>query len=395
MLAYTRRWASWQTAKYICIGLGVFALVFLLYFWRLGNIVPGLSSHEAAARVASSSFNNILHDPLNAPHKSLQFILQILGFHGAFWMRSVSVFFALLFTACLFFLIKMWLGNFAAITGTLLFACTPWVILTARNASPDVMLLSSISLLLAYLLLKHSEDYLNVLWFAFILSLAVCLDTPGMIWFLVFMFMLGFKQITKSIMKVESFAIIMGFTLLILLIVPLGYAMIQNTQVAKEWLGVPKVLPNAGTYFSSLSHTFTSLTYQMQKETNYAVGKFAVLTAAQTVLGAIGIAALFRKSIKEASIVLFLLIAGILLSALGGSLIYLTLSLPGIAVLDAAGLGFFYEKWFDVFPINPLARWFALIFITLLVIGQIAFGARYTDLAWPHNMETRKEYVLK
>jgi hypothetical protein len=73
----------------------------------------------------------------------------------------------------------------------------------------------------------------------------------------------------------------------------------------------------------------------------------------------------------------------------------LAISLPAVAILDAVGLRYLYEKWFRVFPLNPIPRGFAYIFIFVLIFGQLAYGVRYALLAWPHSLETRKVYVIK
>jgi 4-amino-4-deoxy-L-arabinose transferase-like glycosyltransferase len=395
MLSIPKRWVSWQAAKNILIGFGIFAMFFLFYLWRLGNIVPGLSPHEVAARTASNSFKDILDNPLNAPHKTMQFVLQILGYHGAFWMRSVSVIFAAVFIASIYLLLRNWFGKFASFAGTILFATTPWVIIIARNASPDVMLLSSAVLLAAYLSLKHAEKYINIYWFIFVVSLAVVIDTPGLIWFLLIAFLFGFKQIPKTILKVEKFMAIAGITILILLIAPLGFAFVQNTNVLKEWVGLPSAIPNVIDIVTSVSNAATSLTYQMYKHVDYSIGKFAVLTIAQVTLGVIGLFALWKKSSKELFLTLTLLVLGILLAGVNDSSRYLAISLPAVAILDAVGLRYLYEKWFRVFPLNPIPRGFAYIFIFVLILGQLAYGVRYALLAWPHSLETRKVYVIK
>jgi 4-amino-4-deoxy-L-arabinose transferase-like glycosyltransferase len=395
MLSIPRRWVSWRVARYILLGLGVFGLFYILYLWRLGNIVPGLSAHEAAARASSSSFKNIIDNPLNAPHKTLQFVFQLLGYHGAYWMRLVSVLFAAIFIASLYFLLRSWFGKFASIAGTIFFAATPWVVLLARNASADIMLLSSILLLAAYLALKHASKYLSLCWFLFVISLAVCIDTPGLVWFLLIALLFGIKQIPKTILKVEKFTAILGITVLILLIAPLGFAMVQNTAVLKEWLGIPSSAPSVIDAISSASHAVTSLTYQMYSHIDYSVGKFAVISAVQVTLGLIGLIALWKKSLKELLITISLLLIGIILTALNNNLIYLTLSLPAIAILDAVGLRYLYEKWFSVFPINPIPRGVAYVFIIVLLLGQLTFGVRYSILAWPHSLETRQAHVLK
>jgi 4-amino-4-deoxy-L-arabinose transferase-like glycosyltransferase len=382
-------------SKNMALGMAALALFFVLYIWRLGTLTPGLSPHENAARVASSSFRTIIDNPLNAPHKIPQYVLQLLGYHGAFWMRSISVLFAFVFLACLYLLLRNWFGKPAAIAGTLLSGTTPWVVLTARNASPDIMMLSSISLIFFYILLRREGKYLNIRWFAFIISVVVCVYTPGLIWFLMLALIIGFKRISKKILSIESFVAVMGIAALILLIAPLGYAMVQNTELIKEWLGLPKHLPSIFDYLSSVTHSFTSLTYQMKDGADYAVGKFAAFSIVQTVLGVIGIVALWGKNRKRAAAISALLVIGVLVSAASNSLFYLTICLPAVAVVDTEGLLYLYNRWFLVFPINPLARWFALILITLVLTGQVAYGARYALLAWPHNMETRKTYVIQ
>jgi hypothetical protein len=91
----------------------------------------------------------------------------------------------------------------------------------------------------------------------------------------------------------------------------------------------------------------------------------------------------------------------ILIPIIGASAIFssstllLIIALPGLAILDAAGLRYLYTRWFIVFPINPLARAFAVCLVSLLVLSHVAYGVRYALLAWPHNVETRKVYVVK
>jgi 4-amino-4-deoxy-L-arabinose transferase-like glycosyltransferase len=395
MLSVPKSWVNRQMAKNLIAAIGAFVLFAALYLWRLGSIVPGLSPRENAARVASSTFGNILDNPLNAPHKILQFIFQLLGFHGAFWMRSVSVLFGLIFIASLYLFLRYLFGKYIAIAGTLLFATTPWVVLTARSASADIMFFSSILLLFSFVALRRTEKYLNLAWIVFVIALAMCVDTPGLIWFLAIAFVFGFKPITKTVLKLENFIAVLGITILILLIAPLIYAMVHDTAVFQQWLGLPNHFSGVMSSINFASHAFTSLTYQMYSHQDYSVGKFAVLSITQSAMAFLGIIALVKKMRRLLFLVLSLLIISITLCAINGKLLYLSLCLPAVAILSAAGLNYLYQKWFKVFPTNPWARSFALILITLLILGQAAFGIRYALLAWPHNLETRKAYVIK
>jgi hypothetical protein len=382
-------------AKDISVGTFAAVLFFVLYLWRLGSIVPGLSPHEQAARAASGTFKNIIDDPINAPHKVIQLLLQVLGYHGAFWMRAVSVLFALIFLVSLFFVLRVWFGKYIATAGILLFGSTPWVVLTARNAAPDIMMLSPILLIAAYTLLARTQKMITAVWLLFIVSLAVCVYTPGVIWFLVFALIIGNKRITKTILRPESFTAVMGFAALILLIAPLGYAFVQNTDLAKELLALPQSMPGIFEALKNTVWSVSSLIYQIHQPTELALGKFAILSIIQVVLSTAGAFSLGKISKLRLAWILVLLAISIIITGINNNLIFLTLGLPSIAVLNASGLKYLYSKWFSVFPINPLARWFAIIIIGLVLIAQLAYGVRYAVFAWPHNVETRKIYMVK
>jgi hypothetical protein len=395
MLSIPKSWVNWQVSKKLILGLVVAVLFCLLYLWRLGSIVPGLSPHENAARIASSTFSKTIENPVNAPHKIPQFILQILGFHGAFWMRFVSVAFGLIFITSCYLLLRAQFGKFISTGATLLFATTPWVILIARNASADVMFLSPLLLLFVFVALRRTENYYTLWWFLFIAALVTCIYTPGLIWFLAISLLVGFKKIIKTVTSIENFVAVLGITMVLILIAPLIFALTQNSAVLKEWLALPKHFSSAASNFDYAAHAASSLTYQMNSFQDYSIGKFAVLSITQTALAVLGILAMVKSMHRILILCLSLLIIGITLSALNQKLMYVSICLPAIALLDAAGLRYLAGKWFRVFPLNPLARAFALILITLLLLGQLAFGVRYALLAWPHNVETRKIYVIK
>jgi hypothetical protein len=182
---------------------------------------------------------------------------------------------------------------------------------------------------------------------------------------------------------------------MIVVIAPLVYAFSQNLMVLKEWLALPNYFSSTGSGLDYASRAASSLTYQMFSFQDYSVGKFAVLSITQTALAVLGILAMIKSMRRILIICLSLIIIGITTSALNQKLNYLSICLPAVALLDAAGLRYLAAKWFRVFPLNPLARTFAFLLITMLLLGQLAFGMRYALLAWPHNLETRKVYVIK
>jgi hypothetical protein len=395
MLAFSRRWVSWQLAKNLLIGLAAFGSFFTLYVWRLGTLTPGLSAHEASARAASGSFRKILDNPVNAPHKVMQYIFQLMDYHGAFWMRSATVLFALVFLVSLYMVLRIWFGKVIALAGTLLLATTPWVILIARSATPDIMYLSPLLFISACALLCRTESRRTISWFVFIGSLVICMYTPGVLWLIIATLIIKRKKLVDSILKINGAMVVLGLSALALFLLPLGYAVIKNVAVGKQLLLIPDSFTGLADLINNALGSLSSLGYILPRHVDYAVGRIAILNVAQVVLAAVGFFALWKKAKKEGLSALFLVILALVAATLNNNVVILTLSLPAIAILSAAGLKHLYSKWFSVFPTNPLARWFALTLIFLVLIAHVAYGVRYALLAWPHNMETRKTYVVK
>jgi len=394
MLGFSRRWVGWQLGRNLLLILFSSAFFLTLYVWKLGTLTPGLSAREAAAINASGTFESIVNNPINAPHKTLQLVFQYFGHHGAFWMRSVSVFFILLFLAGMYLTLRMWFGKFVAFAGTLIFASMPWVIIVGRSATPDIMLLSPVLLIFSYLAMARAKSRLNLLWFVFIASLTLCLYTPGLLWFILAVFIAGQKQILKTILKTKGYASILGLSLLILLLAPLVYATIQNISLAKDLLLIPDSFSGVMDFVKTFIWSLSSLVYKFPSHVDYIVGTLPMLSVALVVLAVLGFLAMWRKARAELLNLMTLFVLGILLATLNHMPILLTLCLPTSVVLSAAGLRYLYVKWFTVFPLNPLAKSFAFVLIGLLLTAQIAYGVRYGLIAWPHNMETRKAYVL-
>jgi hypothetical protein len=395
MLGFSRRWVSWQSAKNLSYGLSASLLFFFLYVWKLGTLLPALSAHEAAARHGSSTLGNIIDNPVNAPHKIIQWFFQLLDYHGAFWMRSVSVFYVLVFLLSLYLVLRMWFGRFIAIVGILFFSTTPWVILAGRSAAPDVMWLSPFLFMLSYAALCRSGEKINIAWTGLLISIIICLYTPGLIWFLLLALIIKAKKITPAILKVKRQYLLAGFTLLLLMILPLLYATIKDISIGKDLLLIPHYFAGTPTVVQNLLWSGASLAYHLPAHMDYAIGRLPILGLTQAVLAVFGVYAMWHKARRETLIVLSLLTISIVATAFSGNMLLLFISLPAIAILDAAGLRYLYTKWFSVFPLNPLAKVFAVCIVSLLLLAHVAYGVRYALLAWPHNVETRKIYMVK
>lgn len=395
MRAFSRRWTGWRASKSWFLWLPALLLIFYLYFWRLGTLTAGFSHAEITARQSSASFSALKNNPLNLPHKLVQLLFQSVGHHGAFWMRGASVFFALLFIAAIFLLLKKWFGNFIAFLGGVLFAVTPWIVMVSRSASSDVMLLSTILVILAYVSLTRSAINNKREWILLLLSLALAIYTSGVIWFLLLGFIFSRKQILAKIRQLSRIEVASGAIILIVLILPLLYGFYEHHFLLRNWLLVPQTLPNALHFIKNVALVVATLVFKSPQHSDYIVGRLGAISVAQSILALYGIYAMNRSAHREMAILLSLIFIGILAASLNGNLALLTLCLPAIAVFDSAALRLLYVRWMHTFPLNPLPRTFALTLIFILMLSQVAYGLRYSLAAWPHSVDTRNTYMLK
>jgi 4-amino-4-deoxy-L-arabinose transferase-like glycosyltransferase len=395
MLGFSRQWVGWRLARILFVAVPVAVLLFFLYLWRLGTLVPGLSHAETTERTSSSSLNSIVNNPINAPHKVLQFFFQHFGHSGAFWMRLVSVFFALIFLLALFLILRKWFGNFVAVIGTLFLGCTPWIVILARNATSDIMLLSPILAVFAYTTLTRTKRWHRFIWFIFIVCIAISIYAPGAIWFVALTLVLVNKQIFKAVSSLSSVIIILGLAGLLLLLMPLFYGVYSHPPIGKELLLIPHNFAGWMETAKSFVWSLSSLFIKTRHHIDYTVGSLAILNIAQVILGLIGLYAMNKSAKREAYVAITLIVIGVIFASINQNIVLLTICFPAFAILDAAALRFLYIKWSRVFPLNPLPRALAVILISLLILAHVSYGVRYALAAWPHNQTTRKVYVLK
>jgi len=257
------------------------------------------------------------------------------------------------------------------------------------------MWLSPIFFLFAFTHLCHTTKRVNLAWFIFILSLILSVYTPGVIWFIVFVFILKFKKIKPAVLKIKGHLVVGGLVLLILSILPLAYASFKHVSVGKELLLIPDNFIGGMALAKNIIWSFSGLVYKLPVHLDYTLGRLPLLNIAQVVLAAIGVYALWKKARSETLIILFLIVLAVLATAINTNRLFLTMTIPAVAVFDAAGLRHLYKKWFYVFPHNPFAKTFGVCIVALILVAHVLYGFRYAVLAWPHNQDTRKVYVIK
>lgn len=356
-------------------------------------MTPGYSPAEKAALESSSSLSAIADNPVNGPHKLVQFLLVNLN-ESITAARFASVLFGLLFLGCFYIILRRWFGRMVAIYGTVLFTTLPFVILTARSASSDVMYLGSTCLVAAYIWLSVARTKSMAL-LALTGSAALLMYTPGMIWFILAGALLWHKKIYSNAASAGRLFNALGIIVLLAGAVPIAAAALSDTSVVKRLFLLPSEMPSVTTALLNTVWGILGLVWQTRDTHPLILGHLPILSAAAIVLTIFGLYVMWKRARSEFLGLMSLFIIGLFGYSLNRELSMLALTLPAVGVLMAAGLRYLYAEWRAVFPLNPLPKFLAMLLVASLVLLNMMFGIRYSLDAWPNSVTTKNTYVIK
>ena len=391
MRAWVGQRLSWRLGGYTAVGLAVGGL----YLWRLGSLTPGLAPDEAQATAASRSLEAIWLQPLNAPHKLLQHGLSLIS-NSAFSWRLASVILALIFLACFVWLVRASLGVRAALFGLLMLGLTPWLVLIGRSAAAPIDWLWPLAVTAAALWWWRTRRWQTLAGYLTFLSLGLALYVPGLAWFLVIGIIIARRQLAELWRRGGWLKNSLGLLLLIGVVAPLAKSLVADQVSLSDWLALPRYWPSPLEFIRAVGRALTAIAWHTPGNLNWVIDHLAIFSSAQLVLAFIGLASLWLRGRGRYGLYLLTWVGlAVVLAGLNRDLAVLTVALPVVSGLAAAGLYYLWAEWRRGFPRNPLARSLAAGLIGLILVWQFVFAARYCLVAWPHAPATRASYVLQ
>jgi hypothetical protein len=223
---------------------------------------------------------------------------------------------------------------------------------------------------------------------------AALLYVPGMIWFIALGVILRFKAIDR-LFKKHLGTVTAGAAALLVLLAPLGYAIYKSPELARVLAGLPahgwpkplEVLTN--TLQVPLSFIFR--TPYMPEHWLARLPILAFFTVIMAFLGGYLYARHWR--LMRTKVMAAILVIGTVLVGLGGA-VSLSIIVPFVFILAAAGIGFMLDRWYKVFPRNVIAQGIGVGFITLAVLASSWYNLRLYFVAWPAVPATKAIYGI-
>lgn len=387
----TRAWLR-ENYKYLLFGLAAALLIFLLFFYKLGSLIGGLSVSEFKVAGLKMGWTGIINDPLYLPLKFVRsFVFFVFTDHGQTLTRLPNALFGIVTVAAFSYCIWLWHGIRTCFLISVLFITSAWVLHVSRTASYDVLYLWAIPTLLLVQALIHEYKSNKIVWLFAVASWTAIAFIPGMIWLILAQFVIKRKDFVQAYKAIPSNA----YKLALLIVPLLGLALLGlgftrdanvalwlgvNTDVQavdslKRFLGVPLHLLLLGPLYPDIW-----------------LGRAPIFDAFTWLCAALGVYFYIRKfrAVRAITLFVFIIICTVLVGTLGLE-VYSSLVSLGY-MIAAAGIAYLTYEWMKVFPKNPLARTVGVSIIATLVCLACIYNLRSYYVAWPHNAEAAEHF---
>ncbi len=292
---------------------------------------------------------------------------------------------------CFFFILRRWQNTRIAVLGTILFGLSSAFTQTARLGTPNVLLFGLVILAAAGLWLRSGQKRLPALAVgAGIVLLA--LYVPGLIWFVLAGVVWRRRVILEELKYLRWWTVGIGVLVIIGLALPLAVAGYKHPFILLTAAGLPQQLPSLHQLGSNLANSPLQIFIRSPLMPGFWVGRTPILDVFASAMFALGVYAEIRyRRLDRARLLLGVLVLGTILITLGGP-VTLTLLVPFVYLVVAAGVTYLLHEWFSVFPLNPIARSLGVTVLVLAIAASCAYQLDRSFIAWPHEPATRAAF---
>lgn len=390
-----KKLGNWFAANWVELLLFLAAtagVVFVLWF-GMASMLPGLTEAEAAQATTSSSLQKLLENPIGAPHKALQYITQKL-LPGAVGVRSASALIGLFTIGCFYFVLRNWYSNRIAVLGVLTLTTSAWFLHTTRTGIDSSMYLLLFGAAAAITWLHKSRGKLLTILASGALVIML-FYIPGMIWLIVPAALWQANTISKLLKNRKPVVLAAIGILGLAALAPLGWTLYQNPELISMYLGLPQAFPNPTEIAHSIALVPVELFARGPNSPDIWLGRLPLLNVFTTVMFAIGLYAFFKKhQLDRTPFTIYVFVAGAILASLDGP-VSISILMPFVYLVAAAGIALLLQQWRTVFPKNPFAQATGIILLAAVTLLSAHQGITQYFIAWPNTPETKQVHTQK
>jgi hypothetical protein len=385
---YLRSWRG------VALAVSLAIIAYLLYFHRLGSLLPGYSQPELNALAGASNWHNIFDNPIDAPYKVIVWLFTAVMHHGIIVTRVVAACYGL-FVGLLFFAVaRAWCSYRAAFLATIMFVTSAGLLHFARLGTGAILQMGILTLLAIASWYRGKRQHRKIIGYLLIAFFVLLWYIPGMIW-LVLLAILPFKNtIRKQLGRTKKIHLAGLVLVFVVCLAPLAVACIRKPRLLLQVGGLPQSLSSAIHFVSNAWDTVLAIVVHSNGSPVLWVGHAPLLSAIEVILGIMGAYYIFREASGRSTFLFGSAAVGLALTALGGG-VTIAYLIPILYLFIATGLDHLLGEWLNVFPRNPVARATGTVIICIMIAFSIFYQLRSYYVAWPNAPATRQAFNHK
>lgn len=362
-------------------------------FWRLGSLLPGLGLAEANYLNGFADYADILSSPSYLPHKLLSLLVQQQFGSTELSLRLVSASFAAVGLLAFFVVVRYRFRARIAIAAVALLATSSWWLAYARSARPEILL--PVTVFSIMFVVRKVHETRKFIWLLALMTLiGLALYIPLMIYVLLVGIFALRSLIIRTAAEYSPFKRSLALGWLIILVLPLLYAMFKDVAVGRELLGLPASWPGFIEILSNISNGIAELFWSASEENwSLRLGRLPLLDLFTAIMLALGLYHLDQEVSRSlAHFVLSGLGVLLVLTHLNSDAEYNALLIPFIYLLVAAGIVMLVSQWYEIFPRNPIARMTAFLPTIILLAAVVSYHHQRYFIAWAGSQQVSEVY---
>ena len=363
-------------------------IAYLLYFQRLGSLLPGFSSPELNSYAAARDWHTIVNNPVNAPYKLVVWLFTAVLHHGILADRAVAAVIGVIAALLFFVIARAWCTYRVAFFATLMFATSAGLLHFARFGTGQILQMSILALLAVGILYRQQRDHRVIIGYLLLALFVLLWYIPGMFWFEILALIPLWATISGQIRRANNFHLTGMLALCLLLLIPLVLASIKHPAVLLQLSGLPQDLGSLAHVGGNLLKLVLAMTVRSNSTALFWVGHAPLLNAIEVIAGLFGVYYVYREASGRTTFLFGAAAIGLLLASLGGSVTFACL-VPIAYLFIALGLDQLLGRWMTVFPRNPVARLAGVSVVLVMLIFSVLYQVRTYYIAWPHAPATR------
>jgi len=373
------------------IGISVVALFILAGLFIPGGITQSEMNSAVMSKAISFSpdtFNaeSIINLPFHLLQRASMWAFGVTNFSIKFPAMLLALFSAL----GMLLLLRTWFKRNVAVLTTILVITTGQFLFIAQNGTPSIMyVFTSVWLLFAAMMISRRARFSGVWKLVLFGIAATSLYTPLSIYVLIALASATLlhphlRFLVRRLSKVKLF---FGTLFFLVLLAPLGYAIIKHPDIGLRLLGIPEVWPDFGAnalqlvkqYFDFISSSST-----VPMTPVYGLGSIILI--------GLGVYRLTTTKYTARSYIITIW-SILLLPALLLNPNYTSVTFIPVLLLMAMGISTLLTSWYRLFPRNPYARFAGLIPLALLVSGMVLSGVDRYMYGYLYNPAVRANFT--